>query len=296
MNVTLRQLRAFYEVADTRSFTAAARKMHLTQSAVSMLVRQLETAFGMDLFHRVQRSVQLTEAGQQMLPVTERILEDMRQVHEGAVDLKALRRGKLRLAVPQILACTWLPTVMSKFRGRYPDVALHVVDTTGDRIIETVLRDEAELGIGPKRPVPNGVEAVFLWEEPIQIVCPADTRHVKKRLRWSDFGDKDWILYSDDFSYYLERTVWTNIRHRLPRTTNVRYLSTALAFVGNGMGVTAAPRYASRFSKQFGVKFLSMSNPSIKREFYLYTREGHKLSPAASAFRETIAQPGRDAK
>jgi len=289
MNVTLRQLRAFYEVALARSFTGASRRMHLTQSAVSMLVRQLETEFGMELFNRAQRTVQLTEVGRQMLPITERILDDLRQVHEGAADIRALRRGNLRLALPQILACAWLPSVISTYRELYPEVILHVTDTTGDRIAVAVQQNEAEIGIGPKRPVPAGVHAELLWEEPIQIVCPANGEFGRRsKLRWGDFRRENWIFYSDDFSQHLEQTVWSKMGFSLQRKTNVRYLTTALAFVGKGLGVTSAPRYANRFSEQFGVQFLDASKPRVTREFYLYMREGHTLSPAASGFRAMV--------
>jgi DNA-binding transcriptional LysR family regulator len=291
MNVTLRQFRAFYEVAQAKSFTVAARRMHLTQSAVSMLVRQLETEFGMLLFNRIQRTVQLTEAGQQMLPITERILDDLRRVHDGAADLKALRGGTLRLAVPQILACTWLPPIITAYRTRYPDVALHVTDTTGDQIVANVQQNEAEIGIGPKRPTPIGISAEMLWEEPIQLVCPA-SRQIKSRSKpkWTDFLNENWILYSEDFSLHLERTVWAKVRYSLPRTTNVRYLSTALAFVGKGLGVTAAPQYANRFAEQFAVTFLEMPDRRSNRAYYLYMRKNHELSPAASAFQAVAAE------
>jgi len=288
MNVTLRQLRAFQEVAHAKSFTGAARRMHLTQSAVSMLVRQLESEFGLLLFNRFQRRVQLTEVGQQMLPITERILDDLRQVHDGAADLKALRRGKLRLAVPQMLACSWLPPAIADYRKEHPEVSLHVIDTAGDHVAASVLQNEAEIGIGPKRPVPSGISAELLWEEPIQLVCPAGlARKLRSRskAKWSDFADSNWVLYSDDFSQHLERTIWAEIPYSLPRSTNVRYLTTALAFVGQGMGVTAAPRYARRFSDQFAVTFLDVREPKLTRGFFLYTRIGHALSPAAEAFR-----------
>ncbi|NMG37857.1 LysR family transcriptional regulator [Chelativorans sp. ZYF759] len=292
MNLTLRQLRAFHEVAQTRSFTAAARRMNLTQSAVSMLVRQLEKELGMVLFNRYQRAAQLTEIGEHMLPVTERIMDDLRQIEEGATSLRMLSRGKLQLAVPQMLACSWLPPLVVRYRELHRDVVLNVTDTTGDRIVTAVLQNEAELGIGPMRPTPPGVHAEKLWDEPIQIVCAAGSKLAgNARLKWSALRGENWIQYSDDFSLHLERTAWAEYANSLPRKTHVRYLSTALALVGKGIGVTAAPRYARHFAVQFGVAFVEAHEPSLSRAFYLYTRRGQKLSPAASAFREMLNRP-----
>lgn len=286
MNITLRQLRAFCDVAQTGSFTLAARRMNLTQSAVSMLVRQLEDDIGLALFDRIKRKVQLTETGRQLLPTAERILGDLREVIEGAAELRALRRGTLRLAVPQMLACSWLPPVMSRYRALYPDVALNLIDTTADRVIETVRQGEAEIGIGPERPTPEDVQADLLWQEKMQCVCAAGSPLAKrKRLDWTDVADAEWILYSDAFSGHLERTVWSGLSVQLRRTTQVRYLPTALALVGQGMGVTAAPAYAAPFGRLFGAAFIDIANPVVLRSFQFFSKKGYELSPAATAFR-----------
>lgn len=287
MNITLRQLRAFCDVAQTGSFTLAARRMSLTQSAVSMLIRQLETDIGLALFDRVKRSVQLTETGRQLLPIAERILGDLREVIDGAADLRALRRGTLRLAVPQMLACAWLPPVMARYRALYPDVALKMIDTTADRVVETVRQGEAEIGIGPERPTPDDVQADLLWQEKMQCACAATSPLAQRdRLDWADVADAEWILYSDAFSGHLERTVWSGMSVQLRRTTQVRYLPTALALVGQGMGVTAAPAYAAPFGRLFGAAFIDIANPIVLRSFQIYTKKGYELSPAAQALRD----------
>lgn len=286
MNITLRQLRAFCDVAQTGSFTIAARRMLLTQSAVSMLVRQLETEFGLALFDRVKRQVHLTETGRQLLPIAERILGDLREVVEGAEDLRALKRGNLRLALPQMLACSWLPPVLARYRAHYPEVAVTVTDTTADRVVETVRQGEAEIGIGPERPTPETVQAELLWQERMYCVIPATHPLAEQdRIDWADVADADWILYSDIFSGHIERTVWAGMSVQLPRTTQVRYLPTALALVGQGMGVTAAPGYARPFGALFGTRFIEIANPVMLRRFQFYSKKGYALSPAAEAFR-----------
>lgn len=295
MNFTLRQLRAFEQVAQTRSFTLAAQQLNLTQSAVSMLVRQLEQALGLPLFDRLGRQVHLTEAGREMLPVVARILADMRQIEEGVEDLHALRRGRLRLAVPQMLAAIWLPDLLARFRARFPDVLIEVVDTTGDRIVQAVARDEAELGIGPRRPLAQGIAARPLWTEPIHLVCPVtetgDGAKAAECLAWRDMIDENWILYSDDFMLHLEQTIWAPLKMRLPQVMRVRYLPTALALIGRGQGVSAAPRYAARLAPVFGVRFVPVQDPPLVRDFMLYTRAGYALSGAAQAFCAMIDPP-----
>ncbi|MCC6000441.1 MAG: LysR family transcriptional regulator [Pararhodobacter sp.] len=295
MSFTLRQLRAFEQVARTRSFTLAAQQLNLTQSAVSMLVRQLEQSLGLPLFDRLGRQVHLTEAGREMLPVVARILTDMRQIEEGVDDLRALRRGRLRLAVPQMLAAVWLPDLLARFRARYPDVLIDVVDTTGDRIVQAVARDEAELGIGPRRPLAQGIAARHLWTEPIHLVCPTGTGTgtgaAPPPAAWGDVVNENWILYSDEFMLHLEQSIWAPLKMRLPQVMRVRYLPTVLALIGRGQGVTAAPRYAARLAPVFDVQFIPMTDPPLVRDFMLYTRDGFALSASAQAFCAMIEPP-----
>lgn len=159
MPVTLRQLQAYHAVSETAGFTAAAETLGLTQSAVSMLIRQLETELGLPVFQRNGRGAALTDFGRQIRPTVLRMLEDMDNLSAGAADLKALRRGALKLAVSQILACSWLPPVLTRFTETFPEVQVTLTDTTGDNVVEAVASGEAEIGLGPERSPPPGLVA-----------------------------------------------------------------------------------------------------------------------------------------
>ncbi|QDL91179.1 LysR family transcriptional regulator [Paroceanicella profunda] len=286
MNITLRQLRAFVAVAEARSFTEAAVRLHLTQSAVSMLVRQLEADFGLPLFVRTTRAVSLTEAGLGLLPAAQRMLADLQEVFDGARDLRELRRGSLRIAAPQMFACSLLPRSVERFHAEYPDISLGIIDVTADEVGEAVRRHDAEIGVGPERPVPDDVTRTLLWAEPIDLVCHAGSRWAgARRLAWADVLAEPWVLYSDEFAAHLERLLHPGQPgFRLHRATEARYMTTALALVGRGVGVTAAPRYVAPFAAGFGVRFVELEAPAVRRNFCLYRRRGFALSPAAEAF------------
>jgi DNA-binding transcriptional LysR family regulator len=125
----------------------------------------------------------------------------------------------------------------------------------------------------------------------MQCVCGPDNPLAQRaHLNWTDVAEAEWILYSDAFSGHLERTVWAGLSVQLRRTTQVRYLPTALALVGQGMGITAAPAYAAPFGRLFGAVFIDIANPVVLRNFQIYTKKGYELSPAARAFRELAEQ------
>ena len=148
MNLTLRQLRAFAAVAETGSFTAAAATLHLTQSALSVLVRELEREMGVQLFDRHTRRVLLSEAGREFQPSVQRLLADLAGAVAGVTDLRDKKKGVLRLAAPQLMACTLMPRVIAAYRERYPGLDVRLADTLPEHLLAGVLSGEVELAVG----------------------------------------------------------------------------------------------------------------------------------------------------
>ncbi|MDQ7971467.1 MAG: LysR family transcriptional regulator [Rhodocyclaceae bacterium] len=286
MNLTLRQMRAFSVVARTASFTLAARQLNLTQSAVSMLVQQLEDELGLKLFDRSRHAVTLTEGGQQLLPLARRMLDDLRQIEEGASDLRLLRSGVLRVVAPQLMACTWVADVLARFEQAHPTVGLRIVDGSADDIVGAVRRGDAELGIGPERVTGEDVTRSFLMHVPMRLVCAANHPLAgRQTVSWRDLRDQRWVVYSGDFSRYVAQRLHEHDASLSMQTaTEVRYLTTALALVGAGLGVAMVPDYARTFAGNFGIRFLGLRSPALNREFFVYQRRSLTLSPAAQAF------------
>lgn len=290
MNLTLRQMRAFSVVARTASFTLAAKQLHLTQSAVSMLVQQLEDALGLKLFDRSRHAVTLTEAGQQLLPLARRMLDDLRQIEEGAGDLRLLKSGVLRVVAPQLMACTWVAATLARFEQAHPGVGLRIVDGSADDVVGAVRRGDAELGIGPERASGEDVTRSFLMHVPMRLVCAAThPLAARQAVHWRELQAERWVVYSGDFSRYVEQRLHEHDASLSMQTaTEVRYLTTALALVGAGMGVAMVPDYARTFAQNFGIRFLALGAPALNREFFVYQRRSLALSPAAEAFVEML--------
>jgi DNA-binding transcriptional LysR family regulator len=286
MHISLRQLRAFLAAAETGSFTRAARRLHLSQSAVSMVIRQLESEIGLELFDRARKRVMLTEMGAELLPIARRMMDDTDRIALRASDIRQLQRGSLRIGVPQVMACTLIPPVLTAFLRRYPAVSVKLLDTTLDDIPAAVSRGAVEFGIGPDRPSDPGIERSFLRNVPIHFVCAVTHPAARRRsIAWSATCDYPWICYPSTFSEDIRGAMWQRGREqRLEDATMVEHLTTALALAGQGGGVTTAPDYARALQKDFRVKFIQLVDPAIERAFYIYKRNGKALSPAARGF------------
>jgi len=150
-NVSTRQLEAFINLAEQRSFTRAASLSHLSQPAFSALIRSLETAVGARLFDRTTRSVELTAEGAVFVDPARRLLVDAARAFGDMREHAARRRGRVSVAVLPSLAAGWLPAVLARFHAKYPGIELDVADVLSDTCIQRVRSGSADFALASTR-------------------------------------------------------------------------------------------------------------------------------------------------
>ena len=286
MNVTLRQLRAFVAVADTGSFTLAAERLFITQSALSGLIKELESTLGLRLFDRSTRRLRLSDTGRELYPQIEKILHDLDGVVSEVGNLKDLQRGTVRVAVPQLLACTLLPELMAGFRAQYPGVSLRLVDCAVESVMARVFSGEVDIGIGPEREANSDIAAEQLFSLPFMAVMPPEHPLAQRsRLRWDDLSGQSLITLQGQFTELLVSDIGEAARdlHK-DAFMQVTFMTTALALVRAGLGVTLCMPYARTLVEQYGMVMRPLGEPVVQRSFWIFTRRGRALSPAAQAF------------
>ena len=290
MNVSLRQLRALVALAHMGSFTQAAAALHLTQSALSGLVKELELQVGVRLVDRNTRSVALTEAGQGFLPLVEKILHDLDAALGGLQDLKALQKGTVRIAAPQLMACTLLPDVMAAFGAAHPGVQVRLADCAVESVLAKVGAGEADLGIGPERLTGPGIAAQDLFEMPFMVVFPrGHALETLASIGWSDMLEHPFVALQGQFTERLSLDLHLAL-HRLPLRPahEVAFMTTALSMVSAGQGITVCLPYATSLVQLHGLQMRPLHTPQLRRKFQVYRRGGASLSPAVASFMEFL--------
>ena len=144
--MTFDQLRIFVAVAERGHLTEAARAIGLTPSAVSAAIRTLEAGYGVRLFNRVGRGIELAPAGREFLGEARAILERARAAELRLSELGALARGTLAIWASQTVTDTWLPPRLMRFRALYPGIALQLTPANTQGVTEAVLDGRAEIG------------------------------------------------------------------------------------------------------------------------------------------------------
>lgn len=291
MTVTLRQLRAFAAVADTGSFTAAARELSLTQSALSVLVRELESELGVRLFDRHTRGVQMSEAGRDFLPRVRRLLADLGDAVSSVAELGARRKGVLRLIAPQLIASVVLPRVIAAYRERYPGIDVRLTDTLPENLLDGVSRGTVDLAFGHEIAHDDSVRGAVFLRDPFWLVCRPDHPLAHRRkVRWADVAAWPFIGPTRDFHQRLlpELDAKTRERMNVAAPQEVSYLTTALGLVHAGLGVTAGPSYAAGLVRAWGLRMIELGAPVFQRQVSVYHATRREPTPAAAAFIETL--------
>ncbi|GAA3888888.1 LysR family transcriptional regulator [Streptomyces sedi] len=143
----LQQLRYFTAVAETRHFTRAARREHVSQPSLSQQIRALERDLGAELFHRARGHISLTDAGAALLPLARRILADTETARREVQEVAQLRRGRVRLGAPPSLCASLVPDVLREFRDRYPGIELLVHEDGSQDLVRALASGELDLAL-----------------------------------------------------------------------------------------------------------------------------------------------------
>ncbi|MES2127921.1 MAG: LysR family transcriptional regulator [Pseudomonadota bacterium] len=286
MNPTLRQLRAFVALAKTGSFTLAAEYLHVTQAALSSLIKELEQTLGARVVDRSTRRIELTEIGRNLYPLFTKMLDDLDGALADVANRTKLRQGLVRIAAPQLLSCTMLPEVIAAYRADYPDIGVRLLDCAVENVSSRVASGEVDFGIGPERDLAAQIAGAVLFELPFVVVYPpGHALGQKARASWADLADYPFISLAGQFTERLLSDMHGSLREvPLNPANEVNFLTTALAMVNAGLGITVCLPYAQPLVQRYGLQMRLLHEPELTRRFFVYTRANRSPSPAAASF------------
>ena len=291
-------LDVFVTVAETRSFSRAAERSFMTQSAVSKRIASLEADLGTPLFDRLGRKIQLTEAGETFLVSSRRLLADLRASREAVRTLGDEVAGRLKLATSHHVGIHRLPPVLKEFVRCYPAVELDLVFMDSELACAAVADGSLELAIVtlPDETSPR-LETTTIWPDPLVIVAATDhplsapvtsptsatsAKRRRPRLAASKLAAHPAVLPGRGT---VTRRILLNALepHGIaPRTSlETNYLETIKMLVSVGLGWSALP---SNMLDETVVE-LPIHGLQMQRQLGCVTQRARTLSRAAEAFR-----------
>jgi DNA-binding transcriptional LysR family regulator len=179
----IRQLKAFLAIAEAKTFTAGARRVNVTQAAISMQIKQLEDEVGLQLFTRTPRRVIMTEAGEYLLERARKILREHDNALAEIAELAGAEHGRLRIGSASAeFATQQLPHILQSIREKYPNAELAVTAGTSQKLVEKIMHGEIDIAF-VSLPVENSsITTDLLFSD--EIVAIAHPSHPSANERY----------------------------------------------------------------------------------------------------------------
>src|SRR5229473_6893809 len=281
----LATLRIFLAVAEERSFSRAAAKVHRTQPAVSQAVRRLEADLGEQLFDRSSKTGTLTEAGRMLQNYGQRIVRLAEETESAVRDLRDLRRGRVLIGANEAAVHTLLPLV-SRFRQRYPDIAIDVRRVLARQIAVEVQQGSLDFGALTFRPAESGLlEVIVGSDELVLLVPPSHALAHRRQVAMEDVAQEPVVAHNDP-SPARERVLRLFEEHHVPlrMVISLPSLDGIKRAVELKLGVAMLPRRCAITEIAGGRRVaVPVAGISRRRQLTLVCRKAHR-SHAADAF------------
>lgn len=289
-NLTIKQLRGFVTVAEELSFTRAAAKLNVSQSALTVAIKDLEAEVRVPLLHRSTRFVELTSHGKDFLPVASKLLEDLshgvENLHRHADRLK----GSVSItAISSFIHVVLAPAIAALSR-KFPGISVQVIEDTADSLIRRVQTSEVDFGIGTLWRAADEIEASLLLQDQLGVLYRHDhpVALAERDPTWSDLEKFPIasLAYGSDMVTLSRNSHFASLIAN--RAYEVSSVSSLLALVENGVGIAILPSLAAHSHGMRDICFRPIRRPQLQRSLYHLKRQGRSLSPAAKTLGEFI--------
>ncbi len=289
-NVSLRQLRGFAAVAELGSFAAAARHLHITQSALSESIKQLEEALCVRLLDRTTRTVGLTGPGAVFLQEVQMALGSLEQGMRRLGELSSLAAAEVRVvAAPSVLAAVVMPCLPA-LRAAYPGLRVVLHEEGGDAVVRWVREGAADFGVGGWHEAAHSLSAQPLLVDVMGVLAlPDDPLLGREDLSLSHLAERDVVGYTTDTAIHAILSTCdvlpASVREPVLRVSNTVLVQQA---IGLGMGVAVVPALIARHPSLQGLGFRPFATPRLTRQVMVFQRPRRSLSPAAAVVLDAL--------
>ena len=286
----LTQLETFLAVAEERSFSRAAVRLHRTQPAVSQVIRKLEESVGEMLFDRAARDGSLTAAGVLLRDYALRLLALRREATSALGELKSLERGRLQLAANEY-TCMYLLRAIDAYRREFLQISVTVHRMLASHIPDELNLRTFELGVISFRPDPAQFRTIAVYGDSLAfIVSPGHPLAGAARVSIKDLGEENFIAHNVA-SPLRRKVIEAFERHRTPLNMGIELptIEAIKRFVAMGNGVALVPHLTVARELETGVLVrVKVDELEAKRVLRLVHRRQTTLSYAAEAFLRTV--------
>ncbi len=297
MKIDTLGVQAFIAIAEQGGFRKAADALHITQTALTRRLQNLEQSLGVRLVERTTRSVALTPIGRDFLPQCHRLLSDLAAALREIQETGKAHRGDVTFACVPTVGVRYLPRVMQEYSSRYPGNRIRILDHSSAGVAVAVLRREAEFGINIGGTHHSDLVSVPLVEDRMVMICRDDHPLARRRtLAWQQLARHPLIFAGESSSNrpLLESALGAQ-GVSMHAFYEVQRSSTAVGLVAEGVAAAVVPSLAVQHGAYPNLRVVALTHPVISRRLVLVSRKTAHLSPAAQALYDMLRSHSRRA-
>ena len=283
---------AFIAIAEQGGFGKAAATLHITQTALSRRLANLEDLLGVRLVERTTRSVALTRIGENFLPRARRLMGDLTSALVELRETGEAQRGNVSIACVPTVGVQYLPRIIQAYSARYPGNRIKILDHASTGVADAVLRREAEFGINIAGPHHPELAARPLLEDRFVLICRSDHPLAKRtRVTWKELEPHPLIFAGEVSGNRPLLSAALDAQNlSLHAFYEVQRSSTAVGLVAEGVGAAVVPSLAVQKGAYPRIRVVALVSPVVSRTLVLVSRKTAHLSPAAQALYDMITR------
>jgi LysR family transcriptional regulator, regulator for metE and metH len=271
-NLDLQHLRLIKHIVDEGSMASATQKMFLTQSALSHMLRDMETNIGAKVFTRRNKKLYLTDVGKAILFHGERMLTEFVELEKKIADIKADKMERIRISTGCYTSYNWLPAIIKTFKKQNIAIAIDMItEATGNPFVY-LESGGLDIAISDGRPsLPPGYQIDFLFEDEFVLVVSKNSKYADlKEVNGHQLSGEDLLIYDMDEknSTALNHFIKPN-KIKLNSLIKMRLTEGIIEMVAADLGVTIMPAWiALPYLNRQNVISIKLSGKSLKRKWY----------------------------
>ena len=298
--INLNDLAVFLVACETKNFSQAGRQLHLSQPAISQTINNLEKHFGTKLFLRQGRTVVLAEIGQAIRPMAQELVSAARRMEETVSSLQGEVVGEFEIGCSTTSGKYLLPSLIARYRRKYPLVRINVLVTSRDSVIKKLVSGEVAMGVSSKRIDHRDLEYKDFFSDEVILIAPADHRWADyRRVFPDDLLDEPMILREESAGTIevlkkglLEHDISFDMLNVVMGLGNAEAIEMA---VEEGIGLAFISRLAAARGLELGrIVEVEVDGMQIYRKIYLARNQRFPTTRAQSEFWDFVHQPEID--
>lgn len=292
MKLEIRHLKLIKAIAQEGSVTRAGSRLHLTQSALSHQLRDVEEKLAVSLFTRLNKRMILTPAGERLLASAETVLGELKRTEEDIRQIALSREGILRLSTQCYTCYHWLPSMLKLFQQKYPRTEVQIVVEATRRPIEALLDGKLDLAI-VSTPVRNSklIYKPLFQDELVAIMKPEHPLAARPFLKAQDFADEHLIVYAIPREENLIFQKFLSPAGVVPRrVSQVQLTEAIIEMVRAGLGISVMARWAVAPQLASGaLRAVPLTGRGLHRQWSAAMLRNKSAPPYLAAFVELLA-------